>query len=214
MVFWDKVLWKGESPISGKIKVTEGFGVRRLVVEGYTQSRNLAKSGKTGFYWDSFLENLPKINRKSKILILGLGGGTSAKLFLNKFGKVHIEGVEIDPVIINLGKKFFYLNDPNIRIHKSDAKEFIRKTKDKYKVICVDTFLGSKIPDFIENLGFFDILKGLLERDGVMIADKICNDEEEDKEFVNSISRVFKDIKVSRERGHSYQQNVIVYGSN
>ena len=214
MIFWDKVLWKGDSPISGKIRVTEGFGVRRLVVEGYTQSRDLPKIGNTGFYWDSFLDNLPKINSKSKILILGLGGGTSAKLFLNKFGKVHIDGIEIDPVIINLGKKFFYLDNPNIKIYKSDANNFIRKTKNKYQVICVDTFIGSKIPDFIENLGFFDILKALLESKGVMIADKICNNEEEDKEFVDSISRVFKNIKVSRERGHAYQQNVIVYGSN
>lgn len=214
MVFWDKILWKGESPISGKIKVTEGFGLRRLIVGGYTQSRNLPKNGKTGFYWDSFLENLPEINRKSKILILGLGGGTSAKLFLNKFGKVNIEGVEIDPVIINLGKKFFYLNDPNIKIHKLDAKEFIRKTKNKYRVICVDVFLGAKIPDFVEDFHFLDSVKKLLDNNGLVIADKICDDEKEDKEFVESLSRVFKKIKVTRERGHAYQQNVIVYGSN
>lgn len=214
MIFWEKILWEGESPYSGKIRVVESFGVRRSIVDGLTQSRNIPESGKTGFYWDSFVENLPAISKNSKILILGLGGGTSAKLFINKFGSVSIDGVEIDKKIIDIGKKFFYLRDPNIKIHQRDAYKFVSEAKDKYDVICVDVFKGSKIPAFVESILFLQNVRKLLKEGGVVIVNKICEDEIEDRKFVESLSGVFREIKVSRERGSNYQQNVIVYAKN
>ncbi len=212
MFFWEKILWEGKSPNSGKIKVTEGGGIRRLVVDGLTQSRSLSKDGKTSFYWDSFLENLPPLTKEAKILILGLGAGTTAKIFTDKFGPITIHGVEIDPLIVELGKKYFYLREPNIKIFVEDAGKFVSKTRDNYNVVCVDLFHGDKTPQFITSKEFLETVKERLFQNGVIIVNKICNDRAEDENFVRAIASVFPDYLISREKGNKYQQNVIFYG--
>jgi spermidine synthase len=212
VIFSGKTLWEGESPFNGKVKVTESSGIRRLVVGGYTQSRTLDKDGKTGFYWDSFAENIPPPSKDSKILILGVCAGTSAKILTNKFGPVAIDGVEIDPVIIDLGKKYFYLNEPNIKVFTEDAKEYVKKLNTKYDVIYVDIFRGSKTPRFLSEKPFLEKIKEQLHQDGMVVVNKICNDKSEDEEFVRNIAKVFPDYTVLREKGNSYQQNIMFYG--
>ncbi len=212
MIFFRKILWEGESPLNGKVKMIESSGVRRLVVEGITQSRTLDKKGKTGFYWDAFSENLPNLSLDSRILILGLGAGTSAKILTNKFGPVPIDGVEIDPMIVELGKKYFYLNEPNIKVFTKDAREYVRKLNGKYDVIYVDLFHGDKTPKFLSEKPFLVKIKEHLNLGGVVVINKICNDKLEDKQFVETMSRVFPDNLVSRSKGSSYQQNVMFYG--
>lgn len=212
MVFLRKTLWEGESPFNGRVKVIESSGTRRLVVGVYTQSRNLDKKGKTGFYWDAFTENIPNLSLDSRILILGLGAGTSAKVLTNKFGPVPIHGVEIDPLIVELGKKYFYLNEPNIKVFTEDAEEFIKKSNDKYDVICVDLFYGDKTPKFLTGQVFLENVKEHLHQGGVAVINKICNNKSEDEEFVWLVAKVFPNNLVSKEKGNSYQQNVMFYG--
>ena len=209
VIFWEKILWEGESPYNGKIKVTESSGMRRLVVGNHTKSRSLAKDGKTDFYWDSFTKNLPAISDKSKILILGLGAGTSAKLFTNKFGNVNIHGVEIDPLMVELGKKFFYLDRKNIKIFVKDAKEFVDEAKGKYEVICIDLFFGSKSPEFLTDREFLEKVKRLLAKDGVVIANKICRSKEEEENFIQHFKENFSNLLISRKGASEW--NTIIY---
>jgi len=212
VIFWEKILWEGESPYNGKIKVIEARGIRRLVVGNHTQSRSLAKDGKTDFYWDSFLENLPPLSEDSTILILGLGAGTSAKLFTNKFGNVTIHGVEIDPLMVELGKKFFYLDSLNVKVFIEDAKKFVEKAKGKYEVICIDLFFGSKSPDYLASREFLEKVKSLLEKDGLVVANKICRSQEEEENFIQHFKENFSNLLISR-KGRS-EWNTIIYCKN
>lgn len=214
MNIWEKVLFKGHSEINGEIKVIESRGIRRLIAEKYTQSRTLKEEdGNTDYYWGTFAENLPPLSKNSRVLILGLAAGTIAKIILNKEGSTTIDGVEIDPVMIDLGKKYFYLNDPNIRIFIEDAEKFVERTRDKYDVICLDMFTRDKASDLITDETFLKKTKKMLKKGGVVVVNKICRDTGEDKEYVEILRRVFGDIKVVRDRGTHYEQNVIIYGS-
>lgn len=212
MIFLRKILWEGESPYNKEVKVVESSGVRRLVVQGYTQSRTLDKNGRTGFYWDSFAENLPNLTLRSKILILGLGAGTVAKVLTNKFGSMPIHGVEIDPLIVNLGKKYFYLGLPNIKVFLGDAGGFIKRSKEKYDVVCVDLFYGSNSPKYLTEPAFLKSVKKRIKGGGRIVINKICNDKCEDEEFIKAISKIFPNHLVSRGRGNVYQQNIMFYG--
>lgn len=210
-IFSRKTLFEGESPFNGRVKVIESGGTRRLIVGGYTQSRTLDKNGKTGFYWDAFADNIPSLSKDSKVLILGLCAGTSAKILTNKFGPVPIDGVEIDPLIVDLGKKYFYLNEPNINVLTKDAGDYVRKLNGKYDVIYVDLFYGEKTPKFLSKVLFLEKIKEHIHREGTVVVNKICNSKSEDEEFVRSIAKVFPDYTVLREKGNSYQQNVMFF---
>ena len=211
MIFWEKTLWEGESPYNGKIKVKESKGVRRLVAEGYTQSRSLDDVGKTDHYWDRFRENLPQISNDSKVLILGLGGGTIAEILTNKYDSLKIKGVEIDPTIVELGKKYFYLDD-SMDITVEDAGTYIGKDLSKYDVICVDLFFKDKVSSLLDSKEFLIEVRDHLKKEGVVIINRIWRDQNEDNKIVKSMKEIFKYLKVTRERGKVYEQNVIFYG--
>lgn len=213
MIFWEKTLWEGESPYNGKIKVKESKGVRRLVAQGYTQSRSLDDVGKTNHYWDRFRENLPQISNDSTVLILGLGGGTIAEILKNKYDSLKIKGVEIDPIIVELGKKYFYLDDKSIDIVVEDAGKYIGKDSSKYDIICVDIFSRDKVSNLLDSKKFLTQVQNHLKKEGVVIINRICRNQGEDDDFVENMKKIFKSLKVKRERGKVYEQNVIFYGN-
>ena len=212
MIFWEKILWEGSSPYNGKVKVVESNGVRRLVADRYTQSRLLDETGKTNHYWDRFKENLPLLEKNPQVLILGMGGGTIGRILKTKYSSVKIKGVEIDPLIVELGKKFFYLDDKDIELLVEDAGSFISKDTDKYDAVCVDLFFKEKVSDLLHEENFLKKVRERLKENGVVIINKICRDSKEDNDFVLDMRKVFKEVKVSRERGNKYEQNVIFCG--
>ena len=78
-----RTLFEGSSTISGQVKVVESLGVRRLLVDGLTQSISIDRLDKTGGYWDSIVQlAVSRLKLGDKILVLGLGGGTLPKLKL------------------------------------------------------------------------------------------------------------------------------------
>ena len=212
MIFWEKTLWEGESLHNGKIKVVESRGIRRLVADRYTHSRTLDDFGRTNHYWDRFRENLPPLSKNPRILILGLAGGTIAKILTNKYKNLFIRGVEIDPTIVALGKKYFYLNELNIDIHVEDAGKYINKDSEKYDAICVDLFFREKASDLLQNEEFLKKVRERMKSDGIVIINRICKSKEEDDDYIRNLKRVFNVLTVARERGNDYEQNVIFYG--
>jgi SAM-dependent methyltransferase len=71
------------------------------------------------------------------VLILGAGSGTDVAAAL-KHGVRHVDAVEIDPVIIRLGKRWhpdrpYY--DPRVTIINDDARHFLRTSTKKYDLV-------------------------------------------------------------------------------
>lgn len=80
-------------------------------------------------------------------LVLGLATGTLANIIAKKYKGVKITGVEIDPVMIKIGKKYFDLDKiPNLTIINKDAKEF---NSGYFDVIFVDLYFGDQPPSFL-----------------------------------------------------------------
>ncbi len=110
-------------------------------------------------------------NCKLKIvncLILGLGGGTVAHLLTKKFGPIPIDGVELDPIVVEVGKKFFDLDKlSNLNIITANAIDFVANPAGYqlpvtgYQLIIVDLYVGSRYPTEAESPAFFAGLKNL-----------------------------------------------------
>src|SRR5207248_21211 len=87
----------------------------------------------TGQYWDYFLA-APYFNagftpqKLHRIGIIGLAAGTIAHQFTKVYGPVPIDGVEIDPAIVNVGHTYFGMNEPNLRVYVQDGRTFIDTT--------------------------------------------------------------------------------------
>lgn len=85
-------------------------------------------------YWLARDAGAPPIN---DVLIIGAGSGNDVAHALAQ-GAQHIDAVEIDPVIAQLGQKHHPnrpYDDPRVTLHIDDGRAFLRKTKRKYDLI-------------------------------------------------------------------------------
>ena len=149
-MFLTKVLEERKSKFNGDIKVIKTWGMGT-----YIQAGGLTQSG--GIVEDIWRSTLRKIRNPNieirKILILGLGGGTLSKLIKNKWPEAKITGVDIDPIMIELGEKYLDLQANKILIQ--DASKVV---SGKFDLIIVDLYNGDKFPEKFESEKFIKSL--------------------------------------------------------
>ncbi|HHH14200.1 MAG TPA: hypothetical protein ENJ78_00645, partial [candidate division WWE3 bacterium] len=104
-VFPKKVIYEAISPISGKVEVIDGLHGLELHINGATQTVKMQKNKRPN-YWEIAVD-LIDISQHSKVLLLGLGGGEIVRLLLNKMPNLDITVVELDPLIIDIYKRYF-----------------------------------------------------------------------------------------------------------
>jgi len=136
-----KILEEVTSPINGKVSVVKSLGLGT-----YIQVENLTQSG--GVVYDVWRDTLKEIkNLKLEIkncLILGLGGGSAATLVQKYWPNSKITGVDIDPIMVEMGKKYMGLTGVEAIIE--DAEKFLltisrQPSTIKYDLVLVDTYL-------------------------------------------------------------------------
>jgi spermidine synthase len=101
--FFPQTVYKTSSKHSGTIEVIDHVFERRLVVGGLTQSGGITKR-----MWEKVFDQqaVREKNEVNSILVLGVGAGTLVEVINKKWPDAKIVGVEIDPVIIDTGKKY------------------------------------------------------------------------------------------------------------
>ena len=212
MSIFEKTLFKGKSNFNGDIKVTENSGTRRLVAGNNTQSVSLNKNGKSGLrYWDDMIPADIYLDAGARVLILGLGGGTTAKIITARFGPIAIDGVDIDPMMIEMGKKYFDMTEPNLKIYIEDAVDFVKGARYRYDLICLDVFVAGSVPSKIETKEFIANVKNILTDDGICTINKIFSGKDEKSAFESLIRSVFPYIESSVVKGDPRLDNVIIY---
>mgnify|MGYP001613220136 CR=1 FL=1 len=135
------------------IRVVEESGKFKLLVNGSRQSGRYIE-----WLWKKAFAAFGLGSCRS-ILVLGVGGGTVIHLLHKRYPKALITAVDIDPKMIEIGKKYFGLSRvPNLELVIADAKDY-NKTAE-YDLIVVDLFIGGNIPDFVSSVAFLKRLEG------------------------------------------------------
>jgi len=158
---FEKVLEETNSPFNGRVRVVRTLGLGTYIqVDGLTQSGGVIEG-----IWK---ETLRKLRHKTinKCLILGLGGGTVAKLVRKNWPGAKIVGVDIDPVMVKMGKKYLGLGEAKVEIKIGDAEDSI---KGKYDLVIIDLYRGFNYPEKFETPKFLRKVKSCLTKDGVVI---------------------------------------------
>src|SRR5205807_1942102 len=93
-------------------------------------------------YWDDFLlaPLFGSSAQPGRIALIGLAGGTIARQFTSIDGPVAIDGVELDPKIVEVGRRFFAMNEPNLNVIVADGRYWLATNDRRYDVIGVDAF--------------------------------------------------------------------------
>src|SRR5476651_729312 len=71
-----------------------------------------------------------------RVLMEGLGGGSTPRAYQHYYTNVMVDMVEIDPVVVEVAKKYFNVEEANnFKIHINDGRVFLRQTPNIYDVI-------------------------------------------------------------------------------
>jgi len=125
--------------------------------------------------WDYFLiapyfNNPPHLQSNvDSLLLIGSAAGTISKAFSHIYGPIPIDGVEIDPGIIEVGRQWFDMNEPNLTAHAQDGRFFLTTTNKTYDVIGVDAYRPPYIPFHLTTQEFFQEVYHHLNEDGVVV---------------------------------------------
>lgn len=179
--FWQKnnLLYEGESIYNYlQVKETDDSVILSTNVLFGVQSIMKKNDRLTGMYYDYALAApiMAGADKKSDILILGMGTGTYAKQCQKYFDGVSIEGVEIDQKITNLASKYFELPD-SVDVTTYDGRAYLSAKDKKYDVIMVDAYQDITIPFQMSSIEFFSMVKEHLKENGIMIVNMNMHSE-------------------------------------
>lgn len=114
----------------------------------------------------AFLERQP-----TDVLFVGLGAGAMPRWFNRNYPEVKTDVVEIDPEILNIAKEYFYFRESdNLKVHISDGRQFIKRTKRQYDIIFLDAYQTDYIPFHMTTVEFLREVRKALKDNGVVVS--------------------------------------------
>ncbi len=154
------------------IQVIQEDKLRLLTVnEGQAyQSVYYPDTLRLGGYWDLFLVTpfLASDAPPRNMLVVGLAGGTVTKQFAQAFPGIQMDGIEIDPEIVRVGREFMEMNEPDLNVIVDDGRAALRKTDTKYDLIVVDAYRQPYVPFHLATVEYYQELASHLTERGVI----------------------------------------------
>jgi hypothetical protein len=93
-----------------------------------------------------------------------------SELYTAVYGPLPITGVELDPQIIEVGRRYFAMQQPNLTAIADDGRRWLQQqpAEARWDVIAVDAYRPPYIPFHLTTLEFFSLVHDHLTADGVL----------------------------------------------
>jgi predicted O-methyltransferase YrrM len=157
------------------------------------------------------------------VAVLGAAAGTVSQQMLAIYGpRLHIDDVEIDPRILELGRRYFDMpiadpRYPNYRAHARDARAWLAATSQRYDIIGVDAYRQPYIPFHLTTVEFFRAARAHLQPEGVLVLNAARPPGGDDR-LVNALAStmraVFPQVFIIDTRASRAASNAIIIGVN
>ncbi len=168
---YGQLLYEGESAYNYIQVIQDGTRANLVLNEGHAvHSIYDPNTLYTHGPWDYFLL-APAFSSKDppqRLAIIGLAGGTVAKQYTSIFGPLAIDGVEIDPKIVDVGRRYFNMTEPNLHVAVADGRYWLATHPARYDVIAVDAYRQPYIPFYLTTREFFAMARDHLTPHGVL----------------------------------------------
>ncbi len=123
-------------------------------------------------------------------LMLGLGGGALLHALSHKLNTSSIDVVEINPEIISIARRYFYLDSfKSITVFKEDAQHYISRCKKQYDAILIDIYQDKSYPKHCATLSFFQTCQKLIKQNGIIVIN--CANMSQYPILLNQLRNIF-----------------------
>jgi hypothetical protein len=138
------LLWRLDSGET-RYEVRSHGATRRLYTDRVFHSAWNPKTGLTGRVWDLFLPAAMALDTlPERVLVLGIGAGTVLLQYRRFLDPPVLIGVDLDPVHIELGRRFFDLGAVGAELHQADARDWVKRSSGATFDLVVDDLYGHR----------------------------------------------------------------------
>lgn len=153
---------------SGRLQVVDRAGRRTLFLGSLPQTTiDLKDPDRLVARYIAYL-HLGLVFRpdSKKVLFLGLGGGAGIRSFRRSYPQVQITAVDIDPTVVEVARKFFFLQeDERLSVVVDDARHFLSVTEESFDQIILDVYNQDGYPSRMYTRESFQLMADTLRSD-------------------------------------------------
>ena len=149
-----------------QLRVNDGFAVQSFVYrDGRLPLRDV---------W-SFYSVAPAWSARptlARVLLLGMGGGTSAELYRRLYPAARVTGVEIDPEMVRVGREQLGVRFDGVEVIIADARTYVASAAAshlRWDIIILDAFQFPYVPFQLTTREFFADVSRCLSPGGVLV---------------------------------------------
>lgn len=124
--------------------------------------------------------------------VIGLAAGTIPKQYIQVYGAIEVDGIELDPAVVAAGRDYFGLTEPNINVIVGDGRYELNQLQTRYDVVTIDAYKVPYIPWHLTTREFFDEVKEHLTPMGVVAMN--VGRAPEDRSLVDAISATLLEV--------------------
>jgi spermidine synthase len=128
--------------------------------------------------WDALATPLLLLppTRRRRVLVLGLGGGSAARVVRALAPRARIVGVEYSAEVIRAARRSFDLDDLDVEVVRCDARRYVASTRRRFDLVIEDVFVGTarsvRKPDWLPDPGLARAAR-CLHPGGVLVSNSI-----------------------------------------
>lgn len=130
-----------------------------------------------------------KVNR---IAIIGLAAGTIARQHNAIYPGLPMDGVEIDPGIVQAGRDYMGMDFPNLNVLVQDGRFALQQLDHKYTMIGIDAYRVPYVPWHLTTVEYFQEVYDHLEDDGVLTIN--VGHTGSNRDLVEAMTRTLLDV--------------------
>ncbi len=194
--FFPFTILKTGSRYNKDIRILEESGKYKLLCNGARES-----GAYIALLWRYAFRKLrvTQVSKPQKILVLGVAGGTVIHMLHKAYPESRITGVDIDAVILDIGKTHFGLGAlPRFRSVCRDARKFVSAYKGvRFDLVVVDIYVGPDVPDFVLTSKFERNVKKLLSQNGFVLINYLRQPGYEEKavKLQNILQTLYNNVR-------------------
>ncbi len=130
------------------------------------------------------------------LLVIGLAAGTIPRQHQHVYSDgLRMVGVEIDPSVIEAGRRHFAMNAadmPSLEVYAEDGRYALNRLDERFDVIAVDAYRPPYIPWHLTTVEFFQEVRTHLSEDGVVAIN--VGRTPDDRRLVDALANVLSEV--------------------
>ncbi len=211
-----------EEDVMGGVRVMTNGSLHQIAISLTNKkkiSSNKAAHIREGYHLPyQYLQKTPQ-----KALVLGAGTGNDVSVMLDE-GIEHIDAVEIDPVIIEIGRKHhpdLPYSSVRVNIYNTDARSFLYHTSEKYDLIVFGTLdsmtrlsalSNVRLDNFIYTIECINMAKQRLKPGGGIVMYFMTSTPNIHKKLISILTTSFNQLPLVISKYYNLFNNIYMAG--